>query len=272
MPPGFISLCVIEHTKSPDKFAAMWTSTTPESGFGFPNAKMERTAPGTFCLPLRRLFNSERNHWLTCWIAHIVKQQCFPGGTSTSVAIQSLRAFVFVVRLVADVAGCLPVAWHDDRFFACITGTRDCSESLGHRFPYRAMASFRTCKSMSDFMQQCIQHLFGGIVTRVVLGNLNPSITKFAYTLLTFRVRQSKHPVVQAMLHEFPLSNGFQFPQIHTYVPVNRATSISRTSPIRIQMRCFRRGSEPGIFLNSWCKHLNRNATPARTCLPLVPA
>ena len=173
-----------------------------------------------------------------------------------------------MVRLVAEVAGCLPVAWHDDRFFACIAGTRDGSESLCHRFPYRAMASFRACKSMSDFMQQCIQNLFRGIVTSVVLGNLNPSITKFAYTLLTFRLRQSKHPVVQAMLHEFPLSNGFQFPQIHTYVPVNRATSFSRTSPIQMQVRCIRRASEPGIFFNSWCKHLNRNATPARTCLP----
>jgi len=73
---------------------------------------------------------------------------------------------------------------------------------------------------MSDFVQQRIPNFLRRIMTGVVFCDLNSSITEFAHTLPTFRRRQSKRPISKSMLQEFPRSKGFQFPQIHTSIPV----------------------------------------------------
>jgi len=83
---------------------------------------------------------------------------------------------------------------------------------------------------MSDFMQECIQDFLRRIATGVELGDRNPSITKFAHTLPTFRFRQSKRPIPKPVLQEFPLSNGFQFPQIHTSISSQLFRAASESS------------------------------------------
>ena len=214
-------------TESPNQFATMRTTTTPYTGFGFSDAKMNRMAPCTFCFPLRGLLNREWNRRLPCWIAHKLKRQRHTCGTPTSVSGQTLRTLVFVVRLLAGFTGCLPVGGHDNRFAACVASPRRGSEFLCNSLPRRAMPSFRPSKGMGDFMQQRIEDLFRRIVSGVVFGDLNSFRPVFARTLPTFRSGPSERPIVQPVLQEFPLCNGFQFLQVHTSNPWQcvRATS-----------------------------------------------
>ena len=179
-------------TESPNQFATMRTTTTPYTGFGFSDAKMNRMAPCTFCFPLRGLLNREWNRRLPCWIAHKLKRQRHTCGTPTSVSGQTLRTLVFVVRPVAGFTGGLPVAGHDDRFAGGVASSRCGSKFLCNSFPGRAMPSFRSSKGMSDFMQQCIEDLFRRVVRGIVLGDLNPFRPVFARTLPTLCPGPSK--------------------------------------------------------------------------------
>ena len=88
------------------------------------------------------------------------------------------------------------------------------------------MPGFRSSKRMGDFMQQRIDDLFRRIVSGVVLGDLNPFRPVIASTLATFRSGPSERPVVQAVLQEFLLCNGFQFLQVHTSNPGNASQQL----------------------------------------------
>ena len=154
----------------------------------------------TLCFPACRLFESHRHVRPKCRVAHELKYQRRAGFASASVATQLHRSSVPVKSLLAGRAFRLPLARLHYSLLGVVTGTWRCTQPNGNRFPSPAMTSGRTGDGVSDLVQERVQNRLRRTVPGIIIGDLDPFRSILAHAQPPLRVRQTKRPVLQAML------------------------------------------------------------------------
>jgi hypothetical protein len=82
------------------------------------------------------------------------------------------------------------------------------------------VACLGASEDVCDLVQEGVENRFLRAVQGVILSNLDAFLPVLTHSQLTFRLRKTEGPTLQAVLRHFPAGDSFQFLQVHESLSV----------------------------------------------------